>query len=131
MDNNDTKVDNTKYSVSYYNVDEYSKSIVKPNLNNFLAPSVSTNKRIKYSDKSYVFRNKRRSFSTEREDRKIPFWKYKVNSVYMDVNEFNLNNFTKSLTKVLTLNNTYSLLLDTYFLYKFIVMYLICLKPFS
>ena len=49
----------------------------------------------------------------------------------MDVNEFNLNNFTKSLTKVLTLNNTYSLLLDTYFLYKFIVMYLICLKPFS
>lgn len=34
----------------------------------------------------------------------------------MDVNEFNLKNFTKSLTKVLTLNNTYSLLVKVQYI---------------
>lgn len=71
VDNNDAKVVNTKYPVSYY-VDEDSKSIFKPNLKNSLSPSLSTNKSIKYIDKPYVFRNKSRYFSTEREDRKLP-----------------------------------------------------------
>lgn len=72
VDNGNAKVDYTKDSFPYNDVDEVSKSIVKPNLNNSLASSVSTNKSIKYIDKPYVFRNQRRSFSTEREDRKIP-----------------------------------------------------------
>jgi hypothetical protein len=72
VDNGNAKVDYTKYSFPYNDVDEVSKSIVKPNLNNSLASSVSTNKSLKYIDKPYVFRNQRRSFSTEREDRNIP-----------------------------------------------------------
>lgn len=55
-----------------------------------------------------------RSFSSEQEGifrRKTPIWKYKVKSIYMDVEGFNINNFTNSLIKALTINNTYSLLI--------------------
>ena len=45
---------------------EDSKSIVKTNLNN----SLSTNKSIKYIDKSNMLSTQKRSFSTEREGRK-------------------------------------------------------------
>lgn len=38
MGNGNAKVDNTKYYVSYNNVNEDSKSIVKPNLNNYAVP---------------------------------------------------------------------------------------------
>ena len=67
-----------------------------------------------------------RSFSSTKEEGNIPtnpprkhvytdrlrrgVRKYNIKSIYMDIEDFNLENFINVLTKALTLDNTYSLL---------------------
>ncbi len=51
-----------------------------------------------------------RSFSSE-ETTNTGSWKYKVGSIYMNLNQFNADYLTEVLNKVFIINNTYSVLI--------------------